>query len=248
VLPSCASGPPPGPSPAQIAGQEAKTIALSPFNIVSPLPPELAGSIKIVSTTLIEYLEAQDKKVYVLGFRAARDLWKLSVKEVRESGLPQNFKNAAKIYAHKIGEQLDFDVVIVPSIFVQNARKKRTRTVRWDGAQQMLEYRGDSRAVSVASIYIKAASLFVQVLNGEGDAIHTKRAGLELIQYLQFGGEHVTGSIRRNDRDAQLINSWKIVNDTPPIKDEAMVWAGIAAAFSPFLPEMEYRDPIEGTD
>jgi hypothetical protein len=248
VLASCASAPPPGPSSAEIAGTKANTVALSPFNVVSPLPPELAGSIKIVSTALVEYLESQGKKVYVLGFRGARDLWKQSTKEVRELGLPQNFKNAARIYAHKIGEQLDYDVIIVPSIFVQNAKKKRSRTVRWDGAEQRLEYRGDSRAVAVASIYVKAASLFVQVLDREGEAIHTKRAGLELIQHLQFGGERVKGFTRKNDSEAQLINSWELVNDAPPIKDEAMVWTGVAAAFSPFLPELKYRNPVEEID
>lgn len=45
------------------------------------------------------------------------------MKEVRESGLPRNFKNAARVYAQKIGERIEFDAIIVPSIFVQNAKK-----------------------------------------------------------------------------------------------------------------------------
>jgi hypothetical protein len=248
VLSSCASGPPPGPSPAQIAGQEANTIIVASFNIVSPLPPDLEGSTRKVSMMLIEYLEAHDKKVYLLESRAAHDLWKMSMKAVRESGLPQNFKNAARVYAHEIGEQLEFDVVIVPSIITKYVRKKQSRTIRSDGAEQTLEYRGNSRGVAISSINIKAASLFVQIIDREGNAIHTKRAGLELIQHLQFGGQHVKGSIRRTDSDAKLISSWKIVNDVPPIENDAMLRAGVAAAFSPFLPEIESVSWLEDVD
>lgn len=243
VLQACAAGPPPAPSPLQIAGMEARTIIVSPFNIVSSLPPELAGSIGIVSTALIEHLEAHDKEVHVIGFQAGRDLWRMSMKEVRESGLPRNFKNAARVYAQKIGEQIEFDAIIVPSIFVQNANKKRSRIVRWDGAEQKLEYRGDSRGVVVASIYVKAASLFVHILDREGNAIHTKRMGLELIQHLRFGGERIRGYSRREDSDAQLINNWKVVDDAPPIQDEERVRAGVAAVLSPYLSE-EVPHPI----
>ena len=57
IVSSCATGPPPGPSPAQIAGQKARTIVVAPLNVVSSLPPELEGSTKIVSTALVEQLE-----------------------------------------------------------------------------------------------------------------------------------------------------------------------------------------------
>jgi len=142
LLLSCATpGPPPGPNPAQIAGQEAKTIVLAPLNIVSSLPPELEGSTKMISAALVDHLEAHGKTVRVIGFRAGRDLWKSSMKEVRDSGEKRNFENAARVYARRIGEQLDFDVLIVPSVFIQNA-KMRARTVRWDGAEQEMVIEG----------------------------------------------------------------------------------------------------------
>jgi hypothetical protein len=237
ILPACASGPPRGPSPAQIAGMEATTILVSPFNIVNPLPPELEGATRIVSTTLAEHLEANGKTVHQIAYRAGKDLWMASRKEVRDSGSRRTFENAAKVYARKLGEQVEYDVVIVPSVFVQNAKKGHSRTIRWDDTEQTLEYRGDSRAVTIASIYVKAASLFVYVLDREGDTLHSKQVGLELIQHMRFGAERGSGLSRRQDREAQLINDWQLVDDVPPIQDENRVRLGVGRALFPFLPE-----------
>lgn len=235
ALAACASGPPPGPTPAQIAGMQAETIAISPMNIVSSLPTELEGSTQIVVNALVEVLEAHGKKAVLIGYRAGRDLWRDSKKEVRESGLPPNFDNAARIYARKIGEQFEFDALIVPSIFIQNARKRRSSIVRWDDAEQSLEIRGDSRGVTLADVTVKAASLFVQILDREGNSIHTKRVGLELIQHLTYGAERGSGYSDREDRASKFINSWEMTNDVPPIQDEERVRAGVAATLSPFL-------------
>lgn len=116
VISACASGPPPGPSPEQIAGMNAKTILIAPFNIVSALPPELEGSTEIVKTALIDHLEAHGKTVHIIGFRIGRKLWSASMKEVRDSGAKRNFENAARVYAGKIGESVEFDALIIPSL------------------------------------------------------------------------------------------------------------------------------------
>jgi hypothetical protein len=233
VISSCATGPPPGPSPAEIAGQQAKTIIIAPLNVVSSLPPELEGSTKMVTAAIVEHLEAHGKTVRVIEFRAGRDLWKGSMKEVRSSGEKQNFKNAARVYARRIGEQIEFDVLIVPSIFIQNA-KMRSRTVRWDGAEQMMEQRGSlgTKYMGLANtLNVRAASLFVYVLDREGTAIHTKKSGLELIQHVEFSTKERGGYSGTRDPVMEL------VNDTPAVEDEAMVRAGVAAALSPFLSE-----------
>ena len=238
LLLSCATpGPPPGPSPAQIAGQEAKTIIIAPLNVVSSLPPELEGSTKMISAALVGHLEAHGKTVRVIGFRAGRDLWKSSMKEVRDSGEKRNFDNAARVYARRIGEQLDFDVLIVPSIFIQNA-KMRARTVRWDGAEQKMVIEGginSNRANlyqgNMGTLSVRAASLFVHVLDRDGNSIQTKRSGLELIQHLEWRVEQKGGYSGKETVSQEL------VNDTPAIQDKERVRAGVAAALSPFLSE-----------
>ena len=111
---SCASGPPPGPSAESVAGANAKIILVAPFNIVSSLPPELEGSTRMDSDALIDHLKAHGKTAHLISFRVGRELWAASMKEVRDSGAKRNFENAAKVYARKIGEQIDlFGLMLV---------------------------------------------------------------------------------------------------------------------------------------
>jgi len=225
LIPSCASGP--------LAGTAATTIIIAPFNVVSSLPPELEGSTKMVSAVLVEYLEAHGKTVAVMGFRAGRDLWKASIQEVRNSDDKRNFENAARVYARKIGEQFEFDALIVPSLFIQNA-KMSSRTVKWDGAEQTMEQRGTLGTKYQGlrtSSNVRAASLFIHVLDREGGSVQTSRRGLELIQHIEFGTKKRGGY--SGTKDPQM----NLVDDVPPIQDKDRVRAGIASALFPFLPE-----------
>ena len=243
VLPSCASGPPPGPSPLQIAGMDARTIVVAPFNIVSSLPPELEGSTRMVSTALVRHLQAHGKTVRVMAFRSGRDLWRDSTKEVRDAGQKRNFENAARVYARKIGEQIEFDALIVPSLFIQNA-KMRGRTVRWDGAEDKIEIRGSTGGSLYmgqgGALNVRAASIFIYVLNAQGEAIHTKRSGLEVVQHLEWQTELEAGYSSRENTSQEL------VDDVPAIQDKEKVAAGIANALSPFLSE-ERPAPVDAS-
>jgi hypothetical protein len=236
LIPSCASGPPPGPTPAELAGTAATTIIIAPFNVVSSLPPELEGSTKMVSAVLVEHLEAHGKTVAVMGFRAGRDLWKASMKAVRDSGEKRNFENAARVYARKIGKQFEFDAMIVPSLFIQNA-KAGSRTAKWDGAEQKVEQRGSLKGNVLfqgqsGTFNIRAASIFIYLLDRDGNVIHTKRMGLELIQHVEFKTEAEAGhSSKRN-------HTWTLASDVPPIQDKDRVRAGISTVLFPFLPEV----------
>ena len=245
LIPSCASGPPPGPTPAELAGTAATTIIIAPFNVLSSLPPELEGSTKMVSAVLVEYLEAHGKTVAVMGFRAGRDLWKASMKEVRDAGEKRNFENAARVYARRIGEQFKFDALIVPSLFIQNA-KARGRTVRWDGAEQIMEIdggtgsnRGNQYRGQGGTLNVRAASIFVQILDPAGDSIQSKRYGLEIIQHLAFNVERKGGYSGTEEL------TQGIVDDKPPIEDKNLVRAGIAAALSPFLSDIPPAAAVE---
>ncbi len=237
VLPSCASGPPPGPSPAQIAGTDAKTILIAPFNVVSSLPPELEGSTRMVSTALVEHLEAHGKKVSVIGFRAGRDLWRAATKEVRESGEKRNFENAARVYTRMIGEQIEFDVLLVPSLFIQNAKMRGLR-VEWDGTTQKMKIRKgiNSKRANLylgnyGTLNVRAASIFVKILDRDGNSIQTKRSGLELIQHLEWSVKHKGGYSGTEDVKQVLRNN------SPAIEDKERVRAGVRAVLSPFVSE-----------
>ncbi|HIF95019.1 MAG: hypothetical protein ABGX04_05855 [Myxococcales bacterium] len=233
----CASGPPPGPSAAELAGQNAKVILVAPFNIVSWLPPELEGSSRMVSDALVDHLEAHGKTVHRVSFRAGRDLWAASMKEVLSSGKKSHFENAAKVYARLIGEQINFDVLVVPSLFLQTA-KMRNMVAKWDGATQRMVWHGDAiknrtqrHDSQTGTVNIRAASIFAHVIDSEGNTIQSKRRGLEVIEHMQ---RTITrrGGISGNDE-----MKWDVEDDKPPINDIEMIRAGVAAVVSPFLPE-----------
>jgi hypothetical protein len=237
LLAGCASGPPPGPNPAVLAGQNAKVILVAPFNIVSALPPELEGSTRMVSDALVDHLEAHGKTVHRISFRAGRDLWAASMKEVRSSGKKRNFENAAKVYARLLGDQIDFDVLIVPSLFLQTA-KMRNMVSKWDGAVQRMVWHGDAiknrtqgYRSQTGSVNIRAASIFAHIVDDQGNTIQSKRRGLEVIEHMQRTIKR-RGGISGND-DMIL----EVENDNPPIDDIEMVRAGVSAVVSPFLPE-----------
>jgi hypothetical protein len=202
----------------------------------------------MISAALVGHLKAHGKTVRVIGFRAGRDLWKSSMKEVRESGEKRNFENAARVYARRISEQLDFDVLIVPSIFIQNA-KMRSLTVRWDGAEQKMVIEGGINSKranlyqgNMGTLSVRAASLFVHVLDHDGNSIQTKRSGLELIQHLEWRVEQKGGYSGKETVSQEL------VNDIPAIQDKERVRAGVAAALSPFLSEKVPAPTSEDSD
>jgi len=243
LIPACASGPPPGPSPAELAGREAKTILLSPFNIVNALPPELEGTTKKVKRMLVDHLEANGKTVKVMGYRAARNLWKDSTAEVRTSGKKKNFENAAKVYARKIREHLEFDAVIVPSLFLQNA-KVAGRTAKWDGTEQKVEMEGrvptnrsNRYGGNMGTFYVQAASIFVRILDANGKSIHDKKSGIELIQHLALIVED--GGLASGAERVDM----ELVDDKIAIDDDERISAAATDVLYPFVP----RDPTESS-
>ncbi len=222
----CASDPAPL-LPLQLAGMRAKTIVVAPLNLVVALPDELKSSTTLVSEALVEHLEAHQKTPRVLDFRSGRTLWLESTRDVSEAGETQNFENAAAAFARKIGERIDFDALIIASLYVQNARI-RSNFASWDGAKQKIEFVGRSRReIEMPQLAtIPAASVLIHVLDREGRVIHTKRTGLELIQHMSIHTEKKKGHDKR---------TWTLTNDVPALEDELRVRAGIAHSLSPFL-------------
>jgi hypothetical protein len=207
----------------------AKTIAVTPFNIALPLPTELRSSQQLVSGLLIEHLEAQGKKAHLIEAAAGQALWLESVNEIRGSGGPQDFKSAVRVLARKTQEQTAFDAIIVPALYVQNANTDFEVAV-WDSAKQKVEYVGRSREEieMPPPMTIPAASLLVYVLDADGNVIHVKRTGLELIQHMELHIEGRQGFDRR---------TWVLKDDDPVIEDNIRVRAAISHALYPFLPK-----------
>jgi PAS domain-containing protein len=223
---SCASKSEPA-SPAQIAGMRAKTIAIAPLNLVLALPDELKSSAPLAAKALVEHLEANEKTLRAIDFRTAHALWLEATRDLAKSKEAKNFENAARIFTRKIGEKIDFDVLIIPSLYIQNARI-RDDIAYWDSAKQRIEFKGQSRWEIERSeaTTIAAASVLIYVLDRDGSVIHTKRTGLELTQHM---------AIQVEDRKGHDKRTWTVTNDVPALEDENRVRAAMAHSLSPFV-------------
>ena len=227
---SCASHPPPHPpSPAERAGRQAKILFIVPLNVALPMPSELESSALLVWRILVEHVESSGKRVVTLDVRTARTLWLESIRRVREEGGEESFESAARLFVQRLAKQVDFDALVMPSIYVQNARIG-PEAAHWDRARQRMEFVGRSRwkIDPPGQSTIEAASILMPIFDSEGREIQSRRTGLELIQHFEIQTEKRRGHDKR---------TWVPARDDPPIEDENRVRAAIAHALRPFLPE-----------
>jgi hypothetical protein len=226
---ACASAPPPDPDPAAIAGRAATTIAVAPLNLTSPFPPQLADSTDIVATALHAHLEASGKTIRFLDARGAGALWLASIQAIRDEGAAENFLSAAHELSRRLGERMEFDALILADLYVQNARVHEDKAY-WDRTRQKLEFVGQSKwpIEPPASPTIEAASVLVHVFDRQGELVHTRRTGIELIQHY---------AIQRRSQQGHDRRTWVPKPDVPAIDDAIRVTASIAHTLAPFLPE-----------
>lgn len=226
---SCATHSAAPPGPLQIEGVRATTFVVAPFNIALPLPAELKSSTQLVSNAIVEHLKEQGKEVHLVELGVGKTLWVESTGEVMNSEGPKNFETAVGMFARKVKERIDFDAMIVPALYIQNASTNFEVAV-WDSANQKVEYIGRSRKEieMPPPMTIPAASLLVYVLDANGNVIHSKRTGLELIQHMALHIEKRRGYDKR---------TWTLKDDDPPIENEVRVRAAVAHALYPYLPK-----------
>jgi hypothetical protein len=223
----CISAPDTDPNPTRLAGIEAKTIAIVPLNLVITLPAKLKSSTPIVADALTSHVEENEKLVRLVDFRTARRAWIESTTAVREAGGEETFENAARELSRSLSSQMDFDALIVPSLYVQNARVTEDKAY-WDGTKQKIPVVGRSKwEIETPPLNtLEAASILVYVFDRNGEVVHTRRTGLELIQHL---GIHVE---RQQGHDRRI---WVPLYDDPAIEQAHRVRAAIAHSLSPFL-------------
>jgi len=213
------------PGVVQILGAQAKTVAVAPLNIMVELPNELEAATEFVSGALVRHLEIHGKTVRSLEFRYARGVWSASVNEVVASGGARNFQAAARIFVRRVGETIDFDVLVVPSLFIQNAERARSPSLgthQWDGAQQSIEVSGLPGRYRCIPQVIDASSILVFVYDAEGNEIQSKQSGIELLYTIEAGP----------GRDPDSI----VCKKTPVRPSKGRARAGVARGFFPFLP------------
>ncbi|MFP6655954.1 MAG: hypothetical protein VCB25_10015 [Myxococcota bacterium] len=229
-LPGCVGSPAARPTAESLAGTAAKVIVIAPLNVALELPATLRTSTEIVSAALIHHLEAHGKSVVRLDDQIGRRLWIESAREIRRSGAPKTFENAARVFARKIQTSIDHDAVIIPSLYLQNAAIQSNGSARWDGASQKISFIGQSRwKIDLPPFTtISAASLLLTVLDRDGDSIHSKRTGLELIEHMAIHSKRSKGHDQK---------TWRLTRDNPAIEDPKRIAAAIKHVLFPFLPK-----------
>lgn len=229
-LPGCASDPATRSTAESFANTAAKVFVVAPLNVALEFPIELTSSAEIVAAALIQHLRANGKSAVFLDNQIGRQLWIESAREIRQSGDPKTFENAARVFARKIRTTTDLDAVIIPSLYLQNAVIQSNGSARWDGANQKIAFIGQSRwKIDLPPLTtISAASLLITVLDRNGHQIHSKRTGLELIEHMEIHSERSKGHDQR---------TWRLAPDSPAIEDSARIRAAIAHVLFPFLPK-----------
>jgi hypothetical protein len=223
------------PSPARLAGASAEKILLLPLNVVRTLRPELEESSEIVWEALAAYIQEHGKQLQTISLSEARNLWLGSIQQIEASGATKKgFYEVSEIMARRLHEQVKFDALIIPSLFVQNA-KMRGKTAVWDRVKRRVQIASDLH--SVGSILTKTtlvgdtpgASLHALALNSTGEKIFEERAGLELLKQMRV---HRGKGGRMED----VSYTWELRPDL--FSNEEDVREGIVKTLSPFLPPL----------
>lgn len=213
--------------PVELAGRQASRILVAPLNMALSLAPRLETSTQIVDDAMARQIGASGKTLERLDYRLARSLWVKAANQIRQSGGEQTFEAAAQVFARLAAERIEFDALIIASLYLQNAQVG-VRYLRWDSASQEMTFIGRPRGqVEMPPLStVPAASIHVSVLDSAGAEIHTRRTGIELIQHMEIQLS------QRKGRDKQ---KWILVDDDPAIEDPVRVRAAITHALSPFL-------------
>jgi hypothetical protein len=215
------------------AGDAARSVLLLPLNVVVALPAELEGPSDRVWQALASYVEAHGKQVRTVRLGDARHMWLNAIQRVESDGriAEGKFDVAAESLVQELGEHVEFDAVIMPSLFVQQARLSG-KHAKWDGVSRRVEVDGD--VLHVGSIITATslagatpgASLHVVVLGADGAKLHEAQAGLELLMCMKVEGE-----------PGALLSERHIVWEFRPelFENPADVREGVTKALDPFL-------------
>ena len=224
------------------AGRAAQVLLVLPLNVTVPIPTGLEGPGLAVWAELENHLGAHGKRLKTVSYQDARRLWLMSVERARRSEKSDatDFAAAARLLTVELRRHTEFDAVIAPSLFIQQAAIHGTRAV-WDGVNRPIEVRRESRRIRRnklrASRTARCASLHVAVFDASGRHIHEGQGGLDLLVR-----EHVDEELSHDLATAE----YRYFEARPEyFDDSALLREGVAKALDPFLPpEPTEREPL----
>ncbi len=223
-----------------LAGTQSESVVVLPLNVTMEMPEQLEAGAPIVREELEDYLQAQGASLKTLAFPVARRFWLESIQQARNSEAGEDeaaesatFEKVAQLLVSRVAEHADFDMLIVPALFVQGATIEG-RSVSWDGVQRTLEidvgawgevFPEDPEISGVAP----ASSLHAAVLDAQGKLLQEGQGGIALLM-----------SARARGSPESFLDSpeYQFVPRADPLADRDQVREGIALALSPLFPPL----------
>jgi hypothetical protein len=167
------------------------------MNLAVGLPLDLEEGAEPVHAEIVRQLLARGLRVAVIWPADAELLWRAARKAVQGApGVASELATAAATFTRALQKEADFDLLVMPSLAVREARLTG-QTVRWDGVARRLSVRTDSPAGSrsypgtgapLESLVMKPGtakvpglSLHVFVLTPEGRVAYQGWGGLDLV-------------------------------------------------------------------
>jgi len=220
------------------AGRSARVLMVLPLNLAMPLPEGLGDRNPAVRQELESYLQEHGKRLKTVSYRDARRLWKVSIERARraaESG-EADYTAAAGLLVLELRRHTEFDAVIAPSVFVQQAIMTGTRA-SWDGVTRAIEIRRDNRRILRQAVSgsgtARAASLHVVVFDAEGHKLQEGQGGLDLLV-----------RARVDEGFGEIVDNrfWLFESRLDFFDNSQHLREGIALALEPFLPAPSFDE------
>ena len=172
-------------------------VLLCPLNVALALPSEISSGAAPVYQEIEAYLGSLGLEVQTLGLADARAYWRRAVAEASRSGA----QDAAGLLAKDLGERVEFDAVVIPSLILRSVRVTDSSGT-WDGVRRQvsmvnLPHRGRgveadtfSKGVALGGISgsVMAASLYVIAYLPDGQRVFEGVGGFDFIQEVDLGG------------------------------------------------------------
>jgi hypothetical protein len=236
---ACTSARTPSGEQAAAALGSGRTL-VAPLNLGLRAPVELKDVDEPVWHELLRYFQAQDRQVILIAPVDAELVWMDTIAELEQSGAAHDLPTASAHFARRLGEQLDYELLLMPSLVLRSARVQG-RLASWDGVRRRLRVRttpsngpiieigllGNHPAVWGLTGRVAAASFHIAVLTSDGRFLHQGLGGLDLIQEATLD--------RRAPRE-----TWQLVLREAPFADVESLRQGIALAFERELPRSAY--------
>lgn len=171
-------------------------VVVVPVNLAVRAVAEVEPGLEPMWRALLQHFASVERPAIALARADAAVLWNEVMTVAKKSGEEGDLYATYARFARRVGEQVEFDNIIFPTLVVHSARV-RGRLAKWDGVSRPVDIPGQAGETidtfRHGKIWINreggtgelaAASLHVAVLSSRGELRYEGTGGLVLLQEL----------------------------------------------------------------